>query len=631
MLPILLAGGAAAAAFFLTGCASPRKVPPRTTPPRPDPPEPKYTQEFDHSSEVYKLYLRAKRLVATDSSLDVGCNKIFYSKTGDPTQRPWGKEDKKIQACEVYEHILDRWDLNEDYNALAEGLTEKPIPWSLDYLGPKTKEDAKIQKKAKAAIAFLDETLHKQKIEPASETYHERRILGLLYLVAYPGENNMKGLSENIAEMQREKNPNVLEKNELAESIMARGYYEKLAIRAAQGGLHEYMDYLEREGSFFLRHRGREERTALEAIKTQTGECTENSKVLYALLNKAGYNPHFFFVDIWKTQHPGLKYFLQENPLYDHVAIGFQHEGKDYTLDPSLPDPDIRYEGAKIPLTLRQYLALDYSNQGMPYYNADPPQFASAERAFKKGLQFEDSFIAPYLNMSNLLHRGAYDIADQDEKIKQLEKALKYINRAISINPAESRSYFQRAKTQMSLGNIENALLDIEEAIKLNPNVWRFYFTRAQLYFIKKNPNVAVSNFAEVIRLSPKNGYQEVENFSKRIANLIILNDFDEKARKGSEKELGVSLTEIKVPYQMGLLLEMGGHAVLAREKMEDLISKIEKAKKTLDQEEKQFSPNTITFLKLFLEEGSGLPAQWADLTRRIENLTHSTPQQESK
>lgn len=168
-------------------------------------------------------------------------------------------------------------------------------------------------------------------------------------------------------------NRNIIEERTLEERRLARRGYDNLFNWMIKWDLQDFQNYQRKYGGWRTQSDMSKEYTALKAIDRNTGDCTELSKILYAVLKRAGYKPHFVFVDPWKSQYRRINFLVQQNPNYWHVAIGLHHGGKKYVLDPALADPHTVHQGGRSALSLRQYLSLDYSNRGVAYENRKPP------------------------------------------------------------------------------------------------------------------------------------------------------------------------------------------------------------------------------------------------------------------
>lgn len=639
MIPILIAGGVAAAAFFLTGCGGKQKEPPGTVPPKVDPPKPKYQQDFDPQSEIYEFYHKAKELGVTDPELDMGCPTRFYSDAGDPIRKIIGSGDKKIQDCEVYEYILNRWD-QERFAPLAQSITGKPIPWSLDDLDSATTMDQEVRDKVDRAIAFLDKLLEKQGLEAGSKAYREHRLWGLFYLVAFPGMDSLNKLNVKIASLEKEPNPNILHKQSLGRLKEFRRALETLNNRMLVAGLQEFRDYHRLEGGFRTRSNFDKEYTALGAIEKQTGDCTEMSKILYGVLKRAGYEPHFVHVDPWKSQYPGIKYLILENPNYTHIAIGLNLGGTDYLLDPTLADPEASHRGGKEALSLRQYLSMDYDNRGVDFLRMEPPQVESAGEEYWKGHQLDPRNVSIHVNLGTWWSQKVQMVSDEHEKIVFIEKAIETFDNAISINPGYAISYAARSQEKRNLGEIEairaqarggdimkaeklfkEALADLNYAIKLNPKNWSYYFVRANFHFTRGNLNEVGNDLARSINLAPRNATEVIMPYLLTIYEGEFKTPGKYKNLDIVRQELSVGPASFMATWELTVLLFKAGHYQLARNMMEGPVRVMEEAKERLEKQGKSFSPATTAFFHEPLKTIHQFSQELQDLKARIDKL----------
>src|SRR5215831_10900438 len=196
MLPILLWGGAALAALFLSGCTDSKKtqdsslpggatlspsasvyIPPDAAPPRP----PQYLASFGTDLRAADIYQRLQEAKVTDAMLDRGCN--FPVRLNVPVlQRA---KDTRIEACEVYEFALENY---QKYPEITEALTGSPIPWSLDDRNPVTAEDEKIRERVQGTIAHLQESPGLKELGMKSDEFRKKLSQALASFVDFPSD-----------------------------------------------------------------------------------------------------------------------------------------------------------------------------------------------------------------------------------------------------------------------------------------------------------------------------------------------------------------------------------------------------------------------------------------------------------
>ena len=620
MYPILLAGGAVAALFLLSGCSEKNKKTTSNLPPRPTPPAPDYIKDFNAHSEVLKFYRDARKLGVTDLQLDIGCPTIFYGPGGVPSKKIMGAKDHKIQTCEVHEYILNHWD-KKPISTLAETLAGKPIPFSLDDRDLPIPPNKKIWNQAGKAIAFLDQLLAKQGLDPDSANYHERRILALHYLVAYPKEETIIEYQKEAAKLKREVKRDANQEDELNRYVITNNSFKKLSNKMAQEGLEEFQKYRENHGGFYLDSELQSEYTALKAIENNAGACTEFSKILFGLLKIAGYDPYFIAVDPWKTQHPGIKTFIQEDPLYWHVVIGLKIGEKEYVLDPTLADPDAVHKEAGFPLSLRQYLALDFFNQGIDHQTKSTPDLDEARNAIDKGLHLDDQSFYPLMMMGATLFLNGFKISDSEKRKDQMKKSVEHLDRAIAINPYHGSPYYFRSRAKIELGLPGEARADINQAIKLNPNVWNFYFTRAGIHASAKDVKGMHKDLVNSIRLSPHNARLSIERIIESQNKDSLQAHPQRKVIELVGQELSMEVFKLLTQFKMATLLYQAGHASFAQQELEKLIVTLEKAKKNFESNGKSFSPATVSFLQTLVPALSDFPQDWQGLKDRYAKL----------
>lgn len=83
------------------------------------------------------------------------------------------------------------------------------------------------------------------------------------------------------------------------------------------------------------------------------------------------------------------------------------------------------------------------------------------------------------------------------------EKALEYLNKAISLEPDFTEAYISRAEAHISFDNSEMAFEDFEKAIQLDPTYAEVYFKRGKVYSGLEQNEKAFEDFNKAISLKP--------------------------------------------------------------------------------------------------------------------------------
>lgn len=104
----------------------------------------------------------------------------------------------------------------------------------------------------------------------------------------------------------------------------------------------------------------------------------------------------------------------------------------------------------------------------------------------KREVQAEDA-----LNMAmQLEHNGEY----LDENA-----ALEYLNKALSLDPAQVEALYQRAIIFLNRGDLDRSLADVQRVIELKPSHVKALFTRAFIHYSRKDCVAAVHSFSRVL------------------------------------------------------------------------------------------------------------------------------------
>jgi lipoprotein NlpI len=107
--------------------------------------------------------------------------------------------------------------------------------------------------------------------------------------------------------------------------------------------------------------------------------------------------------------------------------------------------------------------------------------------------KFPEAFIA---------YRG---IGSAYESMGDHKQALRNFNKALELNPADSRSYLERGKVRELLGGYSGAREDFEKAIEINPVFEQAYYNLGVIYdYYLGNPQRALEHYSTAIQLSPE-------------------------------------------------------------------------------------------------------------------------------
>jgi len=384
----------------------------------------------------------------------------------EPVEVKNGDKKKAIDQNKAIERY-------QKLRALIECKTNRPIPWVFEapYLckksvfgkteiprDPKKLEEAKaIRTKVKKAIKKLDGLLEKAKLK--SMQYQQCLIAFLYWFVLVP-EN---GIGEPIDDKGNSQ-------------LVAFLTSQKIDPKTIQKIKTDFSKYLQQNGGGLgLANVGSDaeiEATALETVLQKTGWCTEQSKVMYAVLRMAGIEA--FFVE----PQLSVEYFMAKKrqtsiPLRSHMASGVgikvidenKKEGV-WIVDVALKllEADyIKEETGKWQahpyweLSLRHFYMADLANFGKDQIGRD---FSKAEQSFKTALDLGEDSTAFHAkgNFVRLLSQRAKKLSHRSKDYKKnyedLDKNIdKYSKEAVIINPYNPVFQFNRG---MYLTNKKN-------------------------------------------------------------------------------------------------------------------------------------------------------------------------------
>ncbi|MEE8637492.1 MAG: hypothetical protein V3T21_00445, partial [Candidatus Margulisiibacteriota bacterium] len=267
---------------------------------------PTYTVTFEKESPTWNLYQGLKKDGVKDSDLDQGYPKTDYVNKKRTTI---GKNDRKIQKEEVLDYALER---HERYRLAIKGTMGDVIPWGLDDLDPKTDFDHDLREKISAAITYFEE-----KITQAGHKKDKDRFKELLAVSLY------------TFAMASKKNKSMIR------------FPKNVMDELTKAGLKDIISYIGKEGGLGLidfKSDCELEATALEALKNNCSECTEMSKILYALFNMAGLKAKF----IYGLPKPEFYKKFQKDIGELHVSLALKSNEKIRIFDCALELSDAK-------------------------------------------------------------------------------------------------------------------------------------------------------------------------------------------------------------------------------------------------------------------------------------------------
>jgi len=91
-----------------------------------------------------------------------------------------------------------------------------------------------------------------------------------------------------------------------------------------------------------------------------------------------------------------------------------------------------------------------------------------------------------------------------NRKYTDPDRALEYLNKAISLDPTSVYSYVNRGIAWHDKGDVDRALKDFSKAIALKPDLVQAYNNRGIIWYIKNDYGRAIKDFNKGIEINPK-------------------------------------------------------------------------------------------------------------------------------
>jgi tetratricopeptide (TPR) repeat protein len=589
---------ALAAALLVTGCVDGKKEQNTPSPqPKPNPeqipdPSPTFPKLFGNDTVVKDVYQDLRRLGVTDSQLDRGCNVMKYQ-SATPQMVKLFEGNKTNEACEIYEYALDQHYAFTKFNNKGDYLdpvnqaayanivkrfSKSAIPWSLDDNDPSTDFDKIIRDKIFNQIGIIKDILAQQNIQPDSEDYNEKLAIGLWALVCLP-PFPVKELFNNLNLFPESHERKVKETISRSEQELKKN------------GLENYWELLSEKGGMGLLNDEGVEMTALEALSKSQGNCTELSKILFAVFRMVNLDPQFMWVDPTKSKDPWLAAAIEEQPSYDHVDVALKFHGRWRQFDAAMIDPDAQ-NPESIPACLRQFLSEDFQNRGINL----PNQW----EIFTQALQIDENNTSARNGRALLLYRqGKYSEAQREAQI------------SLDTNPKDSRTWDLMGTILKDQGEYGKSLSCFDKSIELNKSFSFPYYNRGAVLQKLKKPDLALKDFSKAYELSPtvfilnKTGMvryilseTQGKEFEKEWRDFFTLAE-----RKIITEEIITQEEKNKGPM---LFIEMKIISTLwEKEKVQEsakffaeVLKIIKYSQSKLHEKQKDFSPPTIKFIR---------------------------------
>ncbi len=426
---------------------------------------------------AYGIYQDLLEAGASCNDLDHGYNVTnyagLYCPKKDARSCVIGKGDGVVEADEVKEYALDNYE-QAKYRQIIEGRTGDPLPWVLDDLDPKI--DAEIRKsgireRVQAAIDELKRIIKEKGIKEGSDKYKEMLAAGLTWFVATPPIDKAAG-----------------------KIVMKEQLFQRTKDGIKKDGLEGFWEYLEDNGGIRVKggpsDKYTAEYTAIEALKNKKGKCSEISKILFAVMKMAGFNPIFVHEDILKEKinDPLIKEAIEDlrgnASQRFHVCIGLYIGKRIRFFDPSVMSSNLDYK-YYTPVSLKQYLSMDYLNRGV--------WSGKAIANYTRAIEIDPKFAWAYFKLGVAWY-----------KQHELDKAIANYTRAIEVDPKFANAYFKRGVALEGKDKLDEAMADYTRAIEIDPKFAQAYYNRGVILEVKGKLDEAMADYAMAIEFDSK-------------------------------------------------------------------------------------------------------------------------------
>jgi len=118
-------------------------------------------------------------------------------------------------------------------------------------------------------------------------------------------------------------------------------------------------------------------------------------------------------------------------------------------------------------------------------------------------------------------------------------EALKYLDRAIELDPEEPLFYVNRSEAQLQLGNLSKAMEDADKVIWLRPDWPKGYKKRGDVFYRQAKYDEAAQIYATALQLDPTNEtlQKDLNNAVQEGVKLRYKTKAEEEQKKKKEEE----------------------------------------------------------------------------------------------
>lgn len=469
-------------------------------------------------------------------NFDKGYPKINYNQFTDPKGKIEGASNRSVLCEEIWETALvtlDEWrsdvhwkeeiDPNntsakdnklitryQKLRSLIEGTLQRPIPWVLN--APTIMKSGKGSKElSKAALK------NREKVYTT---------------IAHLKDNILIGLRKKIQEKKDKQDPTWKEDEMKYQKALVAGLFwfaltppkggdvsEDTPASLRKYGISSFEEYLRKKGGLGLatiKVEARLEATALETLTSMRGLCTEQSKVLFAVMRMAGIKAHFIeprlLIDYYYgNKNVAIREVIDDQiPLLGHVASGIAIEIQNghpepeiLILDPALQmvEPDYQNSPYWI-LSLRHFLMMDLGNLAGDQLRLKEDKGAQGtlEQAFRLG--YDSTAYDAYTNYTTFLgrHRNTHSLVRVCASLEECAKT------ALDLYPYSPVIYYNYGRQLAKRTDYQGALTQFLKALEYDP---RF-----------PKPQTEILSILQRLRLSmatPRNFHQLLDETVKKL------------------------------------------------------------------------------------------------------------------
>lgn len=312
--------------------------------------------------------------------------------------------DGNISNFEIVETALRH---PQKYHHQISSIAGRSIPWLLDDYDASTIADKKIREDADAFIAKVKARLRQQGLKPSDNLY-KTSLANAIYAYVYTPTKEQFEKSYGD-----DRNGYNLFRDEFYYMGMPMIYDDMIT----SGGLG--LPILPRDAEL--------EATALETIQKGRGLCTERSKVIFALFERAGLNPVFARMTARDVEKSVFDQFnvlgASVQPPYSetdytegHIIVGIPTSRKMVYFEPNVPGHmgDMFDDYAK-DISLTEMFQIDMSNLIQEYIKTK--DMDSARRIVDGGLSLGDTWVKGniifYKHMLDAIASSQYEVLEE--------------------------------------------------------------------------------------------------------------------------------------------------------------------------------------------------------------------------